>query len=41
MSVLRDPVSKKPTESERVSHRLIGPPTKNMYIMADLRKMDR
>ena len=41
VSVLRDPVLQKPTESERLNHRLIGPTTQHMYIMADLRKMDR
>ena len=40
-SVARDPVSSRPSESERLSHRLIGPPSQSMYIMADLRKMDR
>lgn len=40
-SVVRDPVSSRPSESERLSHRLIGPPSQSMYIMADLRKMDR
>ena len=40
-SVLRDPISARPSESERLSHRLVGPPSQSMYIMADLRKMDR
>ena len=37
---IHDPVSDKPTFDERVSHRIITPPSQCMYIMADLRKMD-
>jgi hypothetical protein len=40
-SAIRDPVSSRPSESERLSHRLIGPHSQAMFIMADLRKMDR
>ena len=39
--VVRDPVLSRPSESERLSHRLIGPHSQSMFIMADLRKMDR
>ena len=37
---IHDPVSDKPSFDERVSHRIITPPSQCMYIMADLRKMD-
>ena len=37
---VHDPVSDKPTFDERVSHRIVTPPSQCMYIMADLRKMD-
>ena len=40
-SAVRDPVSSRPSESERLSHRLVGPHSQSMFIMADLRKMDR
>ena len=40
-SIVRDPVSSRPSESERLSNRLIGPHSQSMFIMADLRKMDR
>jgi len=37
---IRDPVSDKPNLDERVSHRIVTPPSQCMYIMADLRRMD-
>ena len=39
-AVLRNPVSQKPSDDERLSHRIITPPSQSMFLMADLRKLD-
>lgn len=39
-SVLKASVSQIPSDEERLSHRVITPPSQSMFLMADLRRMD-